>query len=61
MEFSVKIMLNNDAYFGENMPRELAENLDFITGAILAGRTNGAVHDSNGNKTGFFEINRTGE
>jgi len=38
------------------MAREIAENLDFITGAILAGRSKGIIHDSNGNKTGNFEI-----
>ena len=56
MEFIIKINLDNDAYQGENMAREIAENLDFITGAVLAGRSNGIIHDSNGNKTGNFEI-----
>jgi hypothetical protein len=57
MEFTLKIRLDNDAYQGENMTREIAKNLDFITGAILAGRRSGIIHDSNGHKSGIFEIN----
>jgi hypothetical protein len=56
MEFNLKINLDNSAYEDENQPFELAENLDFIIGSILGGVKSGIVHDSNGNKTGNFEI-----
>ena len=56
MEFNLKINLDNSAYEGENQAQELAENLDFIIGSILSGKTSEIVRDSNGNKTGNFEI-----
>ena len=56
MEFNLKINLDNSAYEGENQAQELAENLDFIIGAILSGKNSGIVRDSNWNKTGNFEI-----
>ncbi len=54
MQLNIKITLDNAAY--ENGREELAQNLDFIIAALLSGRDSGKVHDSNGNKTGFFEI-----
>jgi len=61
MEFSVKIMLNNAAYSGNSLAPELCANLDQVILKIAHGARNGAIFDTNGNKTGFFEINHTGE
>lgn len=59
MQLNITISLDNDAYQGEARGLEIAGNLNLIAQGILAGAHNGTIRDSNGNKTGFFEINAT--
>jgi hypothetical protein len=62
MELSIKINLDNDAYQGDyERGIELANNLHSISENILRGNVSGIVRDSNGNKTGIFEINATAD
>jgi len=61
MELNIKIILDNAAYDCGEYERgiEIANNLNSISEKILRGNNSGIVQDSNGNKTGFFEINAT--
>lgn len=54
MEFNLKINLNNASY--KDNPEELQENLENIIVKIKWGDTTGIVFDSNGNKTGHWNI-----
>jgi len=58
MELTIKIKLDNDAYVtNERMANaELMENLMLIINKMSWGDTNGMVLDSNGNKTGYWDI-----
>lgn len=56
MELIIKINMDNDAY-KQNEVFEIQENLNDVMRKIVWGDTNGIVLDSNGNKTGYFEIN----
>ena len=58
MELTIKIKLDNDAYVtNERLANaELVENLMLIINKMSWGDTNGVVIDSNGNKTGYWDI-----
>ncbi len=58
MELTIKIKLDTDAYVtSERMANaELMENLMLIINKMSWGDTNGVVLDSNGNKTGYWDI-----
>jgi len=54
MKLSIEINLNNSAY--DDNPEELQEALENIIVKINWGDAEGIVFDSNGNKTGNWEI-----
>lgn len=58
MELTIKIKLDNDAYVSNERlaNAELMENLMLIINKMSWGDTNGVVIDSNGNKTGYWDI-----
>ena len=55
MELTIKINLDNDAY-KENMTAELTDQLNDLIRKTNWGDESGIIHDSNGNKTGFWSI-----
>lgn len=55
MELEIKINLDNDAYLGRQA-EELGENLARIIESLSFGGGSGTVHDTNGNKTGYWMI-----
>ena len=58
MKLLIEIQMDNDAYAtNERMANaELTENLMLIINKMSWGDSNGVVLDSNGNKTGYWEI-----
>jgi len=56
MQFKVDINLENDAYAHGYMAHELSKAMQYIASDIGLGLTRGNVRDSNGNKTGIWEI-----
>ena len=58
MELTIKIKLDNDAYVSNERlaNAELVENLMLIINKMSWGDSNGVVIDSNGNKTGYWDI-----
>jgi len=59
MQLDIKLMLDNAAYEGDGRALEIEANLSAVIRKISGGANSGAIYDSNGNKTGFFEINYT--
>jgi|GEM_PF-3264064 len=57
MQLTIKILLDNAAYDDNGRAYEIAANLNAVTQKIISGASSGAIYDSNGNKTGVFEIN----
>lgn len=55
MELNIKINLDNDAY-ADLMGWQLGENLQDVIERIGLGAKSGTVHDTNGNKTGYWMI-----
>ena len=58
MKLTIEINMDNDAYAtNERMANaELTENLMLIINKMSWGDTTGVVFDSNGNKTGYWDI-----
>lgn len=56
MQFKVDINLDNDAYQHGYMAQELRRAMQYIASDMGLGLTRGSVRDSNGNKTGTWEI-----
>lgn len=54
MQLEIKINLENAAY--DDVGWELGENLQTIIDKIGLGAMSGSVHDTNGNKTGYWLI-----
>lgn len=55
MELTVKINLDNAAY-DDLLGWQLGENLQDVIERIGLGAKSGTVHDTNGNKTGYWII-----
>jgi hypothetical protein len=55
MQLKIEINLDNDSYQGRQA-EELGENLEKIITALSFGGGSGTIHDSNGNKTGYWLI-----
>ena len=55
MKLTIEINLDNDAYQGRQA-EELGENLARIIESLSFGGGSGTVHDTNGNKTGYWRI-----
>ena len=54
MHLNIDIKLDNSAY--DNLGWELGDNLSDIIERIGVGAKSGTIHDSNGNKTGYWRI-----
>lgn len=54
MQLKIEINLDNSAY--ENVGAELGENLADIIDRIGMAAMSGTIHDTNGNKTGYWRI-----
>ena len=54
MQLKIEIDLDNAAY--ENVGWELGENLQAIIDRLGIGAKSGTIHDTNGNKTGYWII-----
>jgi len=55
MNLKIEINLDNEAY-GDLLGWELGENLQYVIERIGLGAKSGTVHDTNGNKTGYWLI-----
>lgn len=55
MQLKIEINLDNAAY-GDLLGYELGENLSDVIERIGVGAKSGTIHDSNGNKTGYWLI-----
>ena len=58
MKLTIEINLDNAAY-GDLLGYELGENLQYVIGRIGHGIKDGSIHDTNGNKTGYWSIENT--
>ena len=56
MQFNLDVNLDNDAYARDGLGYELSKSMALIASDIGLGLTRGSVRDSNGNKTGTWEI-----
>lgn len=54
MHLNIDIKLDNSAY--DNLGWELGDNLSDIIERIGVGAKSGTVHDTNGNKSGYWRI-----
>lgn len=54
MHLNIDIKLDNSAY--DNLGWELGDNLQDVIERIGLGSKSGTIHDSNGNKTGYWLI-----
>lgn len=59
MQFNLVIKMDNAAY--ARMSEELGSNLEHVISSLGRGRTQGAIMDSNGNKTGYWIIDGEAE
>jgi hypothetical protein len=55
MQLEIKINLDNAAY-AETLGWELGENLQYVIERIGQGIKESVIHDTNGNKTGYWRI-----
>ena len=55
MNLKIEINLDNDAYV-DLLGWQLGENLQDVIERIGLGAKSGTVHDTNGNKTGYWRI-----
>ena len=58
MKLLIEINMDNDAYAEDEAMAnaELVQNLMLVINKMQWGDTNGVVFDSNGNKTGYWDI-----
>ena len=56
MQFNLDVNLDNDAYAHDGLGYELRKAMALIASDIGLGLTRGLVRDTNGNKTGQWEI-----